>query len=117
MNKYPFLLLALLGGLQLSPRKPQGTNSPAPPGTPHPIRRPEEHRNRLRRRNLGLPTGHQSDDDNEDDEKENRPPRDNEGLDSLVHQLLRKWGEAIDLLLEQVTADLRDFKLKLGIPQ
>nr|AEX31156.1 E4 protein [Human papillomavirus] len=116
MNKYPFLLLALLGGLQLSPHKPQGTNIPHPP-TPHLLRKPEEHRNRMRRQHLGLPSGNRSDDDGEEDEKENRQPKDNDFLDSLVSQLLKKWGEAIDQLLDQVTADLKDFKLRLGIPQ
>nr|AYA94368.1 MAG: E4 protein [Human papillomavirus] len=122
MNKFPFLPTAALGGLRLErpslPPLPTLTASRDPLPT---LRRPsEEERNRLRRKSLGLPRNHQLSDDDEEN-KENRVPRnDDEAVSekqqvSAVVQLLKRLEEAIEQYHEEVYHDLNDFKRRLGI--
>ena len=106
----------LLGGLVSAPhQRPLRT----PPGTPRFSRRlTDEDRHKKRREALGLPSNNQRSDD-DDDEKENQqqPPLNGaeDLVEDLVSHLLRKWGAAIDQLLEQISQDLNGFKRRLGI--
>ncbi|AUB51279.1 E1/E4 protein [Human papillomavirus type 215] len=86
-----------------------------PPGPLNHRRPTEEARLKQRREALGLGSGSQRSDDEEDEEKENHP-KDNESLvEDLLSRLLKTWGAAIDQLHEQISQDLKGFKLKLGI--
>ncbi|ATQ38349.1 E4 [Gammapapillomavirus 11] len=115
MNKFFLpLLLALLGGIYLTP--PRSTGG-LPPPTPRPKRKSEEDRFNRRRQALALPRDHQEDDD--DEEKENRPPpKDDEELketEDLVQYLLKQLEKAINQYEQQILQELRDLRLKLGI--
>nr|QAB13916.1 MAG: E4 protein [Human papillomavirus] len=117
MNKFFLpLLIALLGGIYLTP--PRSTGG-LPPPTPRPKRKSEEDRFNRRRQALALPRDHQEDDD--DDEKENRPPpKDEEELketEDLVQYLLRQLEKAINQYEQQILQELKDLRLKLGIRQ
>nr|AYA94183.1 MAG: E4 protein [Human papillomavirus] len=121
MNKFPFLPTAALGGLRLErpglPPIPTLTANREPQPT---LRRPtEEERNRIRRRNLGLPRNHLLSDDDEENKENKVPPNDEEGerkqACSAVALLLERLEAAIDLYHEEVSRDLDDFKKRLGI--
>nr|AYA94422.1 MAG: E4 protein [Human papillomavirus] len=120
MNNFPPLLPALLGGIY--PTSPTKTDLlRRAPGTPAIHRRSlpltEEERNRTRRKALALPAGHQrDDDDDEESNKENIPPPDQrkEQEEETLHQILTKLEEIIDQFLSRVSADLQDFRQKLG---
>ncbi|AGC93439.1 E4, partial [Human papillomavirus 180] len=103
---------------------PRGTPA-IPPGTPRVSRKFDDNTRRVLRTPLGpLPRRHLDFDILEDDEKENQEPpevqKEEEPTQTppdLLSQLLHKWGEAIDQLADHILRDLKDYKLKLGIPQ
>ncbi|ACT76416.1 putative E4 protein [Human papillomavirus 116] len=123
MNKSPFLPTATVGGLRLGPQLTLPPTLSLSRGPPDPPRRPtDEERHKHRRRALGLPKNHLRSDDEGDENKENKPPANEDELEeeaetkqTAVESLLRKLEVAIDQLHDQVYRDLNDFKRRLGI--
>ncbi|AWK28215.1 E1/E4 protein [Human papillomavirus type 221] len=103
---------------------PRGTASLPPPHTPRPPRKEETTRKALR---SGLPALRKHlEFDFEDEEKENKDPRNGPQKEEeqtpltppdLLSLLLQKLGQAIDQLGEDIIQELKDCKSKLGIPQ
>ncbi|ADQ85942.1 E4 [Human papillomavirus 149] len=131
--KFPLLLSpAQVATLLVQPGTPTSLRPPGRAATPWDRKKKDEDRenpppvprdvlDRVRRRATGTTIRRRLEDEftDGDDEKENRPPGDenNEGpLQTHMSQLLTQWGHDIDRLKERVIRDLDDYKLKLGIP-
>ncbi|AEQ98809.1 E4 [Human papillomavirus 155] len=130
--KFPLILsLAQVATLTVQPGTPSNSRVPGRAPTPwdrkrkdddkenHLLVPPRNSLDHLRRRATGTPVRRRLDQDFDDDsdEKENKPPSDEnyEQQDHLT-RLLRKWGEDIDWLKEKITQDLDNYKTRLGIP-
>ncbi|AEM24681.1 hypothetical protein [human papillomavirus 147] len=110
-------------GGQQTPPKPS-TNLPPPPGTPRPNRRVLDdlhkrsvgplHPPLLTRRPLVFEIGDEDkENDNHQQKEEEQIPQ--SPLADWLSQLLHKWEQDVDYLLQRVLDDLNDFRLKHGI--
>nr|AYA94923.1 MAG: E4 protein [Human papillomavirus] len=121
--KIKLFLLFLLASLKApSPDLFKGLqrDTSAPPGTPLPIRKPQDGRKTKREELAQPPRRHlRYDDDDEDPNKENVPPYDRNADDwrkTLLQHLLEKWEAELNWYQEEVLRDLQGLRQKLGIP-